>query len=140
MLMLALPAVVVAGGVYKWVDEQGRTHYGDKPPAGQAQSVDIDAAPAAAADQPAQQFEEQAVLKAMEEDRAEKKEQRAEEDRVRAQRKASCDQATANLNHVRTAGYLYVPTADPKNPRILDKNEHQAEIARAEQAVKQWCK
>jgi Domain of unknown function (DUF4124) len=31
-LVLSVPAV--AGSVYRWVDEQGQVHFGDKPPAG----------------------------------------------------------------------------------------------------------
>jgi hypothetical protein len=31
-LLLALPAIA-SGQVYRWTDEAGRVHYGDKPPA-----------------------------------------------------------------------------------------------------------
>lgn len=31
-LLLALPLVVVAQGVYRWVDKDGKVHYGDSPP------------------------------------------------------------------------------------------------------------
>ena len=45
MLGAALAATPAWAQVYKWVDEQGRTHYGEKPPAkGAAQVKSQDAA------------------------------------------------------------------------------------------------
>lgn len=42
ILLILLAGVTIAGGVYKWVDEQGRTVYSDTPPSGKvAQPVDI---------------------------------------------------------------------------------------------------
>src|SRR5690348_2172061 len=40
-LVLALPLVAGASAIYRWVDEQGRIHYGDRPPSG----VQADAIP-----------------------------------------------------------------------------------------------
>jgi hypothetical protein len=41
ILLLLFAGVTIAGGIYKWVDEQGRTVYSDKPPPGKAaQHVD----------------------------------------------------------------------------------------------------
>jgi hypothetical protein len=48
LLALLLPLIGAAGvaGVYKWVDESGKVHFGDAPPEGGAvQSVDIPEAP-----------------------------------------------------------------------------------------------
>src|SRR5689334_23079425 len=45
MRIAVLGAVLAAAPawaqVYKWVDEQGRTHYGEKPPASKAAPVDL---------------------------------------------------------------------------------------------------
>ncbi len=35
LLTLCLATTVANGQIYKWTDEQGHVHYGDKPPAGQ---------------------------------------------------------------------------------------------------------
>ncbi len=41
-LMLGAAATAIAGGVYRWVDANGKVHYGDQPPAGaQAQQMKV---------------------------------------------------------------------------------------------------
>lgn len=47
---LAVLALLSAGAIYKWVDEQGRVHYSDRPPAGQRAEV-VEVAPAPPAEQ-----------------------------------------------------------------------------------------
>ena len=39
VLLLALAVPVASAQVYKWVDEKGRIHYGEKPPAGSKPSA-----------------------------------------------------------------------------------------------------
>lgn len=42
ILLILFAGVTIAGGIYKWVDEQGRTIYLDAPPPGKAaQRVDL---------------------------------------------------------------------------------------------------
>lgn len=46
LLILGLAAPVVNAQIYKWTDEQGHVHYGERPPAGQA-TTQIAAPPSA---------------------------------------------------------------------------------------------
>lgn len=140
LLLLALPCAGNAAGVYKWTDEQGRSHYGDKPPTENAVPVDVDDAPTPSAAQSTQQEEEQRLLKVMEEERTEKKAQRAEQEQMKEQRKANCDAATRQLQTIEGASFLWEPGSDPKNPKILSKAERDAETAQARKTVQEWCK
>jgi hypothetical protein len=45
MMILAYGATVQADGVYKWIDAQGRIHYGDRPQSNTAQPLNIRPAP-----------------------------------------------------------------------------------------------
>lgn len=56
ILLILLASVTIAGGFYKWVDEQGRTVYSDTPPPGKAaQQVDLPPEPPTAVLERAQQ-------------------------------------------------------------------------------------
>ena len=45
-LVIALAALVACGAhaseIYKWVDEDGRVHYGDRPPEGEGKAIELD--------------------------------------------------------------------------------------------------
>ena len=45
MMVLACGAPVQADSVYKWIDAQGRIHYGDRPQSNTAQPLNIRPAP-----------------------------------------------------------------------------------------------
>jgi hypothetical protein len=54
-LLIVGLSFVAYSGIYKWVDEDGRTHYSDAPPAGAGQEVEVAPAPSAEAVRESQQ-------------------------------------------------------------------------------------
>lgn len=85
-LLCAAYGAAAAQGVYKWTDERGQVHYGDKPPAGaSAQPIDIDPSPPAPAKSPYEdvirQQQIQEAAEAKERLRRERESARAEESR-----------------------------------------------------------
>lgn len=101
-LLLCLLPLSAAGEVYKWIDDDGTVHYGQKPPAGQQaetvkpqSSVDTEAA--------RESFRQrQEELQSRDEQRAEKKKTEAEEEKKAAARKERCQAAKRALEQMQT--------------------------------------
>lgn len=138
--ILLQPAAEPLAEVYKWTDEDGRVHYGDKPPVENAETVEIQNPPSDH-DPALQQRREKRrrLLEIYNEDRQSQQEQEEAARREREQRKRRCAQASERLQTTRDANFLYEKTDDPQNPHVLSAAERQAEIERLRNAVKKWC-
>jgi len=142
-LLLGGASLAAASGVYKWVDEQGRVHYGEKPPARvQAQEMQLKTAPvddmpiedneAARADQA------QRLLRAYDEERALKKEQQQKSREEQARRERNCALARDRVRRYETAGSLYNLDKDGSRRTLSDADRAAAE-RRAREDVARWC-
>ncbi len=134
-LLLALAVPIASAQVYKWVDEKGQVHYGEKPPAGSKPSAVKPPAvspnpPAQAQDFPSQELESRRrQIK-----RAEDEERQA---RDAANREARCNNAKERLAIAEQAA-LY---RREKGERVfLSDAEHKAEVESRRAAVAQYCR
>lgn len=170
VVILAAASCVLAAGAYaatyKWVDDQGVTHYGEKPPPGQkSQEVKIrtgpPASPAAPAETPAAKGKEAPAAKGkdgppatrlqeqerefqqrrvdrMDKEREEEKEQA----RLRAEAertKRACITARNNLEAFNKD--LPVYHLDEKGERkFVDDKTRAAEIVKAKKEIATYCK
>ena len=57
--------IAMAADAYKWVDEEGKVHYGDQRGAGAAESVRLKASPASDSAYEARQLRQQKLLEPM---------------------------------------------------------------------------
>ncbi|MDT8403171.1 DUF4124 domain-containing protein [Sulfuriflexus sp.] len=140
-LALVLLAPGLQAGVYKWVDDQGRVHYGDKPTSTNADEVDIkDQYGSGQADQPASRRElQQRFLRAREAERNEKKKARAEQKQKRAEAKRNCARAKKEYDKYRYAGSIYVKGKDGEREYLSLKDRASYEKSLAAKITK-WCK
>ena len=133
---LVVPAIAQ---VYKWVDEKGVTHYGERPPQDKkAQEVEQRLAnPGTAPGKAAQPgWKEQDLefrKRRIESEQAEAKDKQ----RVASQQQA-CNQARDQLAQMRSARRLY--RLDDKGERVYQSDEERnASTARLEQLVTERC-
>lgn len=98
IILAAAPLATSGASVYKWTDENGVTHFGDRQPTGQqAEQVNVRSGTSSGGQQgqsPQEQLEE---LEARQADEAEKREESAAEEARRKQREANCETARSNL-------------------------------------------
>ncbi|HEY5292717.1 MAG TPA: DUF4124 domain-containing protein [Burkholderiales bacterium] len=134
---LVIPATAQ---VYKWVDEKGVTHYGERPPQGaKAQEVEQRLAnPGPAPEKAAQpSWKEQDLefrRRRIENEQAETKQKQTQD----AKRQA-CNQARDQLAQTRSARRLY--RLDEKGERVFQSDdERNALIARLEQLTSERCR
>lgn len=95
VLLLALAVPVASAQVYKWVDEKGRVHYGEKPPAGSKSSALKP--PAAPPNAPAKAQDLQSQELEFRGRQIKRREDEATEARDAANREARCNNAKERL-------------------------------------------
>jgi len=129
----------VSAEIYKWVDENGRVHFGDKPSADDAVKVIIKKVPAKDVILEQHREKQRRLLDIYDEERKEKQQNQAKILAEIKKREAKCTKAKAYLEATINASYLYNKTDDAFNPRILTDAERAIATAKAEQHVKYWC-
>jgi hypothetical protein len=142
LLFLALVLIVApaaAEGIYKWVDAQGRTHFGSAPPPGQkgeklnGQTSTPEAAPA----QGGRSWQEQLDLSNQRRQQTREKDQAAAQaERENQQR---CQSARAALDSLERGGGRY-RVSEQGEREYLDDSQRQAERDAAAQHVATYCR
>jgi len=140
LLALVISGIAGASDIYKWVDEDGSVHYGDKPDGAQVERLAI-------ASQPTDPARVQAQVQARHEARAAATEakaaaadgQSAEESRATAEEMAEkCASLRATMQRFVTSRRLY--REDEAGERVyLDEAEMQAARQRVENQIAENC-
>lgn len=144
LLLLLFVAGAGEGAIYRWVDQQGRVHYGSQAPNDRAEQLDIDQsdAPLPAPDMQLLDRERGRQRDRLLEHYRDQREQRrraadkqAEEDRRRQQ---NCAKAQRRLLSYQRSSAIYEKLEDGSR-RFLSQQEYDAELERMRQAIQQWC-
>lgn len=138
-LCLAFPA---PADVYRWVDDNGQVHYGERPPLEGADRVDLPTREAAPTNQDAdaarRRERQQRLLNAYEYERAQKKADAArlaEQQRADAERCRVLQQRWRRLSH---GGPVYIRRADGGRD-FLSEQQRAAEKTRMRPAYAEAC-
>jgi hypothetical protein len=141
ILTLAVPGAVLAGDIYKWVDEDGNVHYGDKPIGTQSERMAIESRPTDPSRVSAATESLMASRDAAAERRADMDATAAEQAELRAeaeQRAERCASARAQLQRMLTARRVY--QEDENGERVyLDDAERNAARERVENQIDDYC-
>jgi hypothetical protein len=138
ILLLSFPA---PAQVYKWVDENGVTHYGERPPQGQkaspvAATPSAGPSPSQAKPQGAQDWQDQNID--FQRRRIQRKQQAEREQQDAATRQRRCNLAKDDLQQMESVERLY--DLNEKGERVyLGDAERKAEIERARQYIARNC-
>jgi len=125
--------------VYKWIDENGKIVYGDKPISSDASKIKIKRAPVQ--DPVLQQRNERQnkLLDVMKQERDERDALKKEEKEEKDKQKKMCEDARKELQEIKDASFLYQKTDDPNNPIIMSDQERKVEELRFEKYIKKNC-
>ena len=142
-LFVLMAPLAANASVYKWVDENGKVHYGDNPRAAQpAVEVRIDDAPAQSAssgDGMSRAEKRERLLQSMQEDRMEKQEQR---DRLKAEKQKNrqkCNRYRDRMRHYQRANAMY--NLDKDGNRVYISDAQRARATKNLQAkINRYCR
>jgi len=144
LLFLMLPLVAQAG-VYKWIDDNGKVHYGDNPVASQPNvEVKIDDAATIPSfggddDQMSREEKRERLLQSMQEDRLEKKEQREQQKADKEHNRQKCNRYRDQMRHYERAGALY--KLDKNGERAYMSDSERTRATRRLQAnIRKYCR
>ena len=126
--------------VYKWVDEKGVTHYGERPPAGKtAREVEQRLANPAPAPGKAEQPDWQAKELEFRSRRVEAGQTEARQKQQEAAERRQCNQARDRLAQMKAARQMY-RLNDKGEREYQGEEENRAAIAELERSIAQRCR
>ncbi|VAW84702.1 hypothetical protein MNBD_GAMMA18-1929 [hydrothermal vent metagenome] len=136
LIGMLLPALAVAGEVYKWVDEEGNVHFGDRPqPNVKAETVKIDK------HTPDQHYRDrmQSIKQNAESRREASVEKKVEQQKLSEQNTSRCQDAKRRLyplkQKIRVFNY-----DDAGERKYIDDEDRTSKIKALEAIVKASCK
>jgi hypothetical protein len=141
LVVLMSLAVQIQAEVYKWVDEQGRVHFSDRPNDAGSTGIKIkEQQDAPASDGPSdRQQKMQRMLDVYAEDRAERKEAKQKQQAEQKKRKQYCARAKDRYNsHIRARG-IYSLGSDGER-RYLSEKERAGHLKQLKSDIARWCK
>ena len=131
---------------YKWVDQNGRTQYGDNPPPGvkatpmRAPAAGSPSAPAAAQSggKPSSTAEQDAAFRKRQEDAAKAADKAAQSAGDAAQKKEQCARSQEYLRSLESGQRIAVTDRNGERA-FLDDDQRASETVKARQMVQQAC-
>jgi hypothetical protein len=136
--LIALP---LHAEVYKWVDEQGRVHFSDRPDEAASTEITIkeQQPPQSSEGQDDRKSRMQRMLDVYAEERAEKKEAQQKQQAEEKKRKQYCIRAKDRYNtHLRARGIYDL--GDDGERRYLSEEERASHIKQLKSEIARWCK
>lgn len=138
-LMLLMTAPIAHSDVYRWVDEQGVTHFSDAPPAkGQSEKISV---PVSTPDPEAEMRLNQ-MIRLQEQARQERLNKAQEQERQAAEKAArdeACRKAREQLQTLEAGPARMLITEPDGTQRWLAPDERLARIAAAQKRVSDTC-
>jgi hypothetical protein len=134
ILLCLLTTPITQAGTYRWVDENGQTHFGDRPPANAASDEVTLNAPAPSSDAAARERKQRMneFLEQNERERAERNKARAEQEARAARQDFRCQALQARLKYLKSVSGIYRLNSEGERVFVDDEeNERLREEFRA---------
>lgn len=132
-------AAAQAAGVYKWVDEQGKVHYGDRPGNNNASKIVVPSSPPPGSQSLSERnAKRDKLLQTIAEERKLKEEDASKAKQQAEERKQRCIDAQDQVKRYERARYIYKPTEGGQEI-IFSEEEREEATVEAKKAVDEWC-
>ena len=140
MLIFLFCAWPVYAGIYRWVDADGKVHFGDRPPAAETkEEMTIPQTPASPGTSSDRATDRKRLLEQIQTERENRREEARKRADKKKERERRCVLAKDRLRIYTESSSLYDLTQDGER-RVLSFEERERVTTNAEQAVKRWCK
>lgn len=143
LILSGASSTTFAGKIYKWVDANGKVHYGERPPSGKGKQMRVPgAASRGAAPAPKPSNKTEAANKFLESLAAERKEKNEAAGKSAKEKEISdknCSNARKRVAGLKMGGRRYEVTEKGERS-YLDEATIQSRLKKAQESVKKWCK
>ncbi len=120
--MMVISGMLAHAEIYKWIDENGRTYYGEKPPDENATRLDINNTPSTVEESVEERLEKrEKLLEIYEEERNIKKEQKLKAEQEEIQKKRKCIQLADRLKSMERGGTYYILDEDGNRKYVSEE-------------------
>ncbi|MGH8119351.1 MAG: DUF4124 domain-containing protein [Gammaproteobacteria bacterium] len=126
--------------VYKWVDANGQTHYGEKPGAGDATVIEIQDVPTADTGIQQQNEEREKLLKVYEEERNTRNEEKRRADEESRKIREKCLVAENELKDLQQGGLKFYDIDEKGERKYLSDKELDQRIQTLKEQYNRHCK
>ncbi|MBE0486706.1 DUF4124 domain-containing protein [Marinobacter sp.] len=139
ILVAATPGFAGAASVYKWTDDSGVTHFGDRQPTGQnSEQVNVRSGTSQSSGNQRQSPQQQLnQLQEQQQERQQRREESAVEEARRKQREANCATARSNLDIIRSNARIQIE--ENGEMRYLSTEEIADQRRRLEEVAAENC-
>ena len=139
MLSIGIISGPVIAEVYKWVDEHGQTHYGEKAPVTNAQQIQIEEV---TADKSMEKYnqEREKLLRIYEEERNTKKDEDLKAEKLKAEKEQKCQNLKTEIANLQRGGRVYYNVDDSGERIFLSEEEVSARIKNMQNDYDKYCK
>lgn len=139
ILLLFLSSVTNAG-VYKWTDESGNVHYGDKSTISSEQlNISTDKSARSTTNEETRAERRQRISDSLTDDRLLRNEKKAEAKKKKTESNRQCVYAKDRLKRYQSAGRLYNLDKDG-NRNVLSNKSRDKTIANLQKEIRKNCK
>ena len=138
LLLFIFMNATFSAGIYKWVDADGKVHYGDRPTNDSAEKIKVRSGHKPDPKLLEHQQKRDRLLQVLDEERHEKRADQALAAQQKAEQEKKCSDAQDKLEQYKTAGYLY-KLNDQGERNILEDKDHAAALEMAQDSVNHWC-
>ena len=139
ILYLVFVPLITTAEVYKWVDEHGFTHYGEKPPDANAQKIQIREITVDESIEIHNQQREK-LLRIYEEERNLKKEEKLKAEKLKAEKEQHCQNLENELIKYQQGGFVYYDLDEKGERKYLSEAELSAHISKLQKYYDKNCK
>lgn len=139
ILPLVFVPLIATAEVYKWVDEHGHTHYGEKPPVADAQKIQIREVTIDETIEIHNQQREK-LLQIYEEERNLKQEEKVKAEKLKAEKEQHCQNLENELKNYQQGGYVYYDLDEKGERKYLSETELSAHIKKLQTDYDKYCK
>jgi hypothetical protein len=142
LFLLMCLSVSAYAEVYKWVDADGKVHYGDRPNSGSAQEVKIESAPSptgGSKDTLKNQKDIDSWLKARDAERRDNKKKQAALKKEQAMLKQKCVALKNELSDLEHGGVVWYELDQTGKRRYYSDKEIALEIEALKKTIKRNC-
>lgn len=141
VIVLLVTGSVTQAEIYRWVDEKGQVHYGDRPQQKQnSQQIKIKPKPASNSSGAPRnlQQEQQKFLRSLEAERQEREEQRARQAKQDEEKQKKCHKARDDLRLYSETNILYELDKNGQR-RTLNDQEYKNVLAETQKLIDKYC-
>ena len=139
-IVLMIVAITAHAEIYKWKDESGKTHYGDKP-AASSEKMDIkeEAKKGTSIDNASREERRKRLIETFDVERKEKKKENAKRKKEKEKLNAQCGRAKDKLRRYKRSSSLYSVDKEG-NRNYLSEDTHRQAINTLQKQIKKHCK